>query len=418
MRGDLRSLASLTLAAALVASTGCALLAPTQKKGGGVTAAGDAVKIGMVGSFSGTSAGFGTSVKQAAEMAIEKVNAAGGVLGGRQLALEAKDDKSDTDPAVKAATELYDAGVAAIIGTNASSSTEPVLTKVAKPRGAVLISPSATSPALTSTVDGGGWFFRTVPNDTLQGKVVANILRDAGQTNVAVIHVDSGYGVGFATKLESELEAAGGKAALVPYPETSEPKATYADVVAQALAANPQAIVLIGFPGEASVMVNDWQVAGKAKDVPWYFGDGVQDQSFVTNVTNKAAIEGRTGTAPYSDPAFIAAFEAKNGKKPPFDATAAYDAVMLLALAIEAGKAASAPTIKANLRAVSAGGEKFRPENIADALTAVRAGKDVDYDGYAGSVDLDERGDVTSGAYEVWQIKDGKIVATGTVKRP
>ncbi len=415
MRGEFRLVAT---AAAIVSLAGCAIFGPTQKKNGGITAAGDAVRIGMVASFSGTSAGYGSAVKQAAEMAVDRVNAAGGVLGGRKLALEAKDDQSDRDPAVKAATELYDSGVAAIIGTNASSSTLDVLTKVAKPKGAILISPSATSPALTLETDGGGWFFRTVPNDTLQGKVVANTLKAAAQTTVAVIYVDSGYGQGLANKLKQELEAGGGKATLVPYEETAEPAPTYDVVVGKALAANPQAIVLIGYPGEASVMINDWQLSGKAKEVVWYFGDGVQDQSFINNVTNKAVLEGRTGTAPYSDPAFISAFEQKNGKKPPFDATAAYDAVMLLALAIEHGKSPSAMAIKGSLRAVSAGGEKFKPENIGDALAAVRLGKDVDYDGYAGTVDLDERGDVTSGAYEIWQIKDGKIVATGEVKRP
>lgn len=408
-----------TTAAAIAAlSLGCALLAPSPKKAGGITAAGDTVRIGMVASFSGTSAGYGSAVKQAAEMAVERVNAAGGVLGGRKLGLESRDDQSDRDPAVKAATELYDSGVAAIIGTNASSSTQDVLTKVAKPRGAILISPSATSPALTLELDGGGWFFRTVPNDTLQGKVVANILKAAKHTAVSVIHLDSGYGQGFANKLKQELEAGGGRATLVPYEETSEPKSTYADVVGKALDTSPQAIVLIGYPGEASVMLNDWQLGGKAREVVWYFGDGVQDQSFVTNVTNRGVLEGRTGTAPYSDPAFIAAFEQKYGKKPPFDATAAYDAVMLLALAIEAGKSPAALAIKGNLKAVSTGGEKFRPENIGEALAAARQGKDVDYDGYAGPVDLDDRGDVTSGAYEVWQIKDGKIAATGRVERP
>ena len=416
MRGELRIAATV---AALASLAGCALFAPNQKKAGSIsTAAGDAVRIGMVASFSGTSAGYGSAVRDAAEMAVARVNQAGGVLGGRQLVLEAKDDQSDRDPAVTAATALYDAGVAAVIGTNASSSTADVLTKVARPKGAVLISPSATSPALTMETDGGGWFFRTVPNDTLQGKVVANILKAAGRTSVSVIYVDSGYGKGFADKLAAELGAGGGKATLVPYEETAEPKASYAEVVGKALDAAPQAVVLIGYPGEASVMVNDWQLSGRAKEVAWYFGDGVQDQSFITNVTQKGVLEGRTGTAPYSDPTFIAAFEQKHGKKPPFDATAAYDAVMLLALAIEAGKSPTAMAIKANLRAVSAGGEKFRPENIADALAAAKAGKDVDYDGYAGPVDLDERGDVTSGAYEVWQIKDGKIVATGEVKRP
>ena len=133
---------------------------------------------------------------------------------------------------------------------------------------------------------------------------------------------------------------------LAAYEETAEPKATYADVVGEALAGEPDAVMLIGYPGEASVMINDWQASGKARNVAWYFGDGVQDASFVDNVANRGVLEGRRGTAPYSDPAFTSAFEQKYGKKPPFDATASFDAVMLMALALVAIFTGGLPTYK------------------------------------------------------------------------
>lgn len=418
MRGEIRFLVSLAATTALTAAAGCALLSPTQKKTTGA-AAGTEIRLGMVASFSGTSAENGESSKNGAQMAIDKINAAGGVLG-KQLKLETKDDQSDRAPAVKAANDLYSSGIQVVLGTNASGSTAEVLLQAAKVRGALLISGSATSPALTdpAQIDGGGWFYRTVPNDALQGTVMADLAKDAGHKKLAVIYVDSPYGTGFAKKLEAAFAAGGGTITLHIYTESAQPKATYNEVVTAALAGAPDGVVMIAYPGEASVMINDWQASGKAPATKFYFGDALQSQSFIDNVTNKSVMEGLRGTAPYTSPKFVEAFKAKFNKTPQFDAGGNFDAVAVVALAMEAAKSEGAAAIKAKLREVSTGGTKYGPDQLKEALEAIRAGKDVDYDGYGGSTDFDERGDVTSGEYEIWTVKNGQVVASGETRKP
>ena len=406
-----------TLIAALAAlSTGCALLAPTKAPGAG----GGAIAIGVLSSFSGTSAANGPTVRNGVQLAVDRLNAAGGVIG-RKLEVVVGDDRSDRTAAAAAATELIGKNVVAIVGPNSSSSAREALLNATVAKGIVLISPAATSPSLTdpTQVAAQGWFFRTVPHDGFQGRVLARKASGAGHAKLAVIHVDSPYGQGLAGSLKAAFEAEGGRTAtLVPYPEAATPKASYADVVGQALEAGPDAVVLVGYPGESSVMINDWRLSGRGASLKWYFADALQRRSFVENVADAKSLEGQLGTAPATSPTFAADYKAAYGEDPSFAAAAAYDAAMLVALAVEAGKSADRLQIRENLRAVSAEGEAVGPAKVAEALQAIRAGKNVDYEGYAGRVDLDQFGDVATAAYEIWTVKDRQIVSTGEVLTP
>jgi branched-chain amino acid transport system substrate-binding protein len=405
------------LTALATLASGCALLAPTKTAPPG---AGDTVKIGVLSSFSGTSAANGPAVRNGVQLAVDRVNAAGGVAG-RRLEVLVGDDRSDRTAVAAVANDLIGRGVAAIVGPNSSSITREALLQAAVPKGVPVISPAATSQALTdpSQVDSQGWFFRTVPHDGFQGRVLARKADTAGHTKLAVIHVDSAYGQGLAGSLKAAFEAkTGHTATLVPYPETATPAASYADVVGKALDAAPDAVVLVGYPGEASIMINDWRLAGRGASLRWYFADALQRQSFVANVSDAASLEGQLGTAPATSPTFADAYKAAYGAEPSFAAAAAYDAAALVALAIEAGKSADRTAIRDQLRPVSAEGEAVGPADLAAAIAAVKAGKNVDYEGYAGRVDLDKFGDVTTAAYEIWTIKDKAIVSTGEVLTP
>lgn len=402
---------------ALVASlsTGCALFAAPK-----APTAGGAIAIGVLSSFSGTSAANGPTVRNGVQLAVDRLNAAGGVIG-RRLEVVIEDDRSDKTAAPAAATTLIGKGVVAIVGPNSSSIAREAVLAAAVPRGIVVISPAATSPSLTdpTQLDARGWFFRTVPHDGFQGRVLARKAADAGHTKLAVIHVDSPYGLGLAGSLKAAFEArAGSTATLVPYPEAATPQASYADVIGKALDVQADAAVLVGYPGEASVMINDWRLSGRGAGLKWYFADGLQRKSFVENVADARSLDGQLGTAPATSPAFQAAYKAAYGEDPSFAAAAAYDGAMLVALAIEAGKSADRTAIRDKLRAVSAGGEAVGPADAAAALAAIRAGKDVDYQGYAGRVDLDELGDVTTASYEIWKVQDRQIVSTGEVLTP
>ena len=404
-------------AAVCTLTAGCALFAPTKAPGAGGSGA---IAIGVLSSFSGTSAANGPTVRNGVQLAVDRLNAAGGVIG-RRLELAVGDDRSDRGAAAAVAQDLIARNVVAIVGPNSSSIARETLLGAAVAKGVVVISPAATSPSLTdpSQTDAGGWFFRTVPHDGFQGRVLARKAEAAGHARLAVIHVDSTYGQGLAGSLKAAFEGAGGRTAtLVAYPETATPQASYADVITKALDARPDAIVLVGYPGEASVMIDEWRLSGRDAAMKWYFADGLQRRSFVENVADARSLEGQLGTAPATSPTFTADYKAAYGEEPSFAAAAAYDATMLVGLAIEAGTSADRTQIRDHLRAVSAGGEAVGPADAAAALAAIRAGKDVDYEGYAGRVDLDAHGDVATAAYEIWTVRDRQIVGTGEVLTP
>ena len=403
----------LMLALALLGA--CAFVQPTNR----LTTTSNAIKLGVLSSFSGTGAGQATL--EGVELALARIKAAGGILG-RQLDPVVADDQSDKTGAVRVSDKLLGAGVVAVIGPNSSSISREVILNQAAVNRIVFMSPSATAPELTdpTQVDSKGYFFRTVPNDALQGKVLAARAFKKGYRKLAVIHVDSTYGNGLSRTLKENFEKnAGASATLIAYPEAANPNSTYKSFVTQALAVQPDAVVLVGYPGEGSSIINDWQLGGTKLDLPWLFSDGLNSQSLVDNVGDARVLEGKEGTAPAIDPAFIETYRSRFNKQPNFRAAAAFDATMLFALAIEAAKSTDRDAIRVKLREVSGpAGTRIRPEAIAEGLRLLRAGETVNYDGYAGNIDFDERGDVSSGNYQIWTIKNGSVTPTGEIITP
>ncbi len=390
----------------------CAFTQPS----GRLVTSNNAIKLGVLSSFSGTGASTGTL--NGVEMALARINTAGGVLG-RPLEPVVADDQSNKAGAVQVSEKLLSAGVVAVVGPNSSSITREVILSQAAVKGIVFISPSATAPGLTdpAQVNTNGYFFRTVPHDALQGKVLASRAFKKGYRNLAVIHVNSAYGNGLAQVLKTDFEANPGmRATLIPYPESADPASSYNEYVKQALALKPDAIVLVGYAGEGSGIINEWLLGRADRTTPWLFADGLQSQSLVNNVRDPRVLEGQEGTAPAIDREFIQEFSARYDRQPTTGAAGAFDATMLLALAIEAAKSTERRDIQTKLRAVSGPeGTRIRPNQIAEGLRLARAGESVNYDGFAGNIDFDERGDVTSGNYQIWTIKDGVVTRTGEI---
>jgi branched-chain amino acid transport system substrate-binding protein len=409
------------LVAAVAVMQGCAFFTGT--KPGNTTGSGT-IKVGLVGSFSGSNAGNGDTILNAANMALAKINATG-VLGGQKIAIINGDDKSDPATAATVAGQLIDQGAVALIGPNSSGVAKEMLEKTAKPRGVAMITPSATSPDFSDAtkIDAGGFFFRTVPSDALQGKVLAAKASTLGYKSLAVIHVDNPYGTGLTNVLTASFKAKGGTVLDLKYPEIPDPQAQaaydYASLVKQALAANPSAIVFAGYPSEGSIVINEWLRTDQKRDLPWMFTDATDRQDFVDNIKDKGAVENKFGTAPLTDPKFVELYTAQYKADPGFDGGAAYDALALVALAIENGKDATAKGIREHLRGVSGpAGTVFQAGDLDKALAAARAGTPINYEGWSGPVDLDEHGDVTSGKYVIWNIKGGKVANTTEVLSP
>jgi len=371
------------------------------------------IKIGGLFPLTGALAPYGPAIANGAQLAVDQINAAGGVLG-RPLELVIKDTATSPDVGRDAAAKLIQIdGVVAIVGALSSGVTMAVAS-VAAPAQVPQISPSSTSPAITELED-DDYVFRTCVSDALQGVVQAQLARNLGYKKVAIIYVNNAYGKGLANVFQANFEDEEHQVvASIPYEEN---KPSYRGEVEQALRANPDAINLIGYPVDGNKMIIEALELGYEGD--FIFPDGMKGEGVSPGPACPAEVpcaeqylEGSFGTAPGAlEVAARAEFEvdyiAQFGPSGiPFRAEA-YDAVVLIALAIQAAGEASGPAVQAKLREVAnPPGTEYTYGQLAEALQAVAQGKDVNYQGVSGPVTWDENGDVAAGAIEVWAIKD------------
>ena len=188
----------------LTATAACALFA-------GAAQAED-IKLGIIFGFTGPIESLTGSMAAASEAAIAEVNASGLLLDGSTVtAIRADSTCVDSAAATAAAERLVTSDqVAAIIGGDCSGVTGAILQNVARPNGIVMISPSATSPAL-STAEDDGLFFRTAPSDAREGEIAADIMTERGIKTAALTYTNNDYGKGLAEAIATAFEAKGGK---------------------------------------------------------------------------------------------------------------------------------------------------------------------------------------------------------------
>ena len=168
------------------------------------------IKIAVAGPMTGPDAAFGDQFKTGAELAVEDINAAGGVLG-EQLELKVYDDACEPKQAMAVANRLVRDGAVFVAGHFCSHTSIPA-SKVYEEEGIIQISPGSTSPKLTD--EGGPNVFRVCGRDDQQGGVAgAYLAKQFGDKNIAILHDHSTYGKGLAHETAKALNAAGKKEA-------------------------------------------------------------------------------------------------------------------------------------------------------------------------------------------------------------
>lgn len=148
-------------------------------------AAGEPVKIGVTMPMTGTLATYGESTANGIRLAIEEINAKGGVLGGRPLEVIAyMDDKADSTEGANAFNKLVADGAKAVIGSVTSGVTQGLAT-LAQSEGMLLLAPTATADSIT---EGATSVFRVCYKDSYQGRIGALLAQDLGYKKVAVLY--------------------------------------------------------------------------------------------------------------------------------------------------------------------------------------------------------------------------------------
>jgi branched-chain amino acid transport system substrate-binding protein len=367
--------------------------------------------LGAVISQTGGSASPGLDHLQAVELAVDEINAAGGVLD-RPLALVNVDDHGDPTQGPQAAMSLIGVDhVPAIIGAITSPITlaiEPVTT-AAK---VVLISGSSTSPSLTGR---SPYLWRTCASDALQGQLLANRAIAHGRIKTAVTYVPGPYGMGLADVFTTHYQALGGT---IPFNQMFTPgQSSYASLLDQIYATKPDSVLLVAYIVDGAQIVRDYNTVYAARQSFWFFTDSLQYSSFVQGVGGGNFTFSHEGTAAAtpSGPAyasFASAFQARSGKLPEGRSAQYYDATYLVALAIQQAGKADGPSIRDNLRLVAdPPGIVIGPGQWALARSQMAQKQKINYEGASGSVDLDGNGDVIA-PYDIWNVTNGQITIT------
>ncbi len=373
----------------------------------GALRAQETIKIGAVIPTTGPLQVYGEAQINALQLAVEEINAAGGVLG-RKVELVVADTATNPQVGVEAAKRLVTVdGVVGLIGALSSGVTIPIARTVSSVEGVPQISTASTSPVIT-TLEDNGFLFRTTPSDALQGVVLGKLVAEQGFRKVAVIYVNNDYGKGLADAFASAY--AGEITASVAYEERQP---SYRGELRKASQGGPEALVMIAYPGDGIPMIR--QALEEGFFTRFIFTDGMKAQEVVDAVG--APLEGAFGTAPTGDPEAPAAkkfremYREKYGELPPQPfMDSAYDAMILMALAIEKAGSTEGAAIRDALHLVAnPPGEKVIPGEFARAKKILKGGGEVDYEGAAGNQNFDEHGDVP-GIYAHWAIKEGKIV--------
>ena len=360
------------------------------------SASSDTYTIGFIGPLTGDNANYGIRCSNAARLAIDEINAAGGI-DGKQLALIAENSLGTVDGAIAAYEKLvYSDNVCAIIGPVFTSPALAVAQRCYED-GIVMISPSATHKDVTAV---GDYVYRTVPSDSLQSEVAAHYFYEVlGYRNIACLYAMNDYSQGLATGVEEIFTELGGTVSAMETCMVGDKDfRTQLGVIANT---DAEAIYIPNYTVEdAQILEQAYQLG---MDLPFLSSDGFSDPEiynlagdFTDGViyVGPAQAEASTLLADFQE-AYSAAYD---GDMPDSFATNAYDATYILAQAIDRAGSADRDLINQEVKATD------------------------DFSGANGIINFAANGDMVAsqGVYEVdgttpvylgsFQVVDGHIV--------
>ena len=370
------------------------------------------VKVGIILGFTGPLESITPGMAGSAELALKEVNDSGLFLDGETLVPVRVDSTCIDNAAATAAAErlVTTDNVAAIMGADCSGVTIGVVNNVAVPNGVVMVSPSATSPALTDIED-NGYFFRTAPSDARQGEVLTEVLRSQGVESVAISYTNNDYGKGFSDAFVAAFEAAGGSVTInAPH---DDGKGDYSAEVGALAAAGGDMLVVLGYVDQGGVGIIRASVDTGAFD-RFALGDGMYGQSLIDAIGEE--LEGTVGVVPGAEGDGMNKF-AEAATAADLDPSSSYtgesyDAAALIALAMQKAGSADRTAIRDALLEVANGpGEQILAGDLAKGLQILKDGGDIDYVG-ATNVELIGPGEA-AGTYREYIVEGGEYKTVG-----
>jgi ABC-type branched-subunit amino acid transport system substrate-binding protein len=376
------------------------------------------LRLGMLFSLSGNLARYGKTMQDTTKLLVDTVNGCGGVVN-QAVQLWAEDDQSSAVAGKAGMSRLVEeAGVGAVIGAIGSEVSNATI-DIAVQNQVVQISPASASPVLTERAKKGsfqGFWFRTMPPDTFQGEALAQLAHQRGFKTVSILTIDNDYGNSIAQSFETTFKKLGGT--IAGGPNRYSPFATLYDVdFYTPFADRPEAVLFVAEPNLGSeVLKTAYETGLWSGNTKVLLTSGMKTEQLAGRVGQ--SIDGRyitsgvLGVAPQTNsPArgqFREIYKKQFNREPGLYDPNTWDAAILVMLAAEAAKATTGTAIKAKIAQV-ANPPGIEVSDVCQALSLVRDGKEINYQGVSSKVDFTSYGDMI-GNYDVWSVDyTGKI---------
>ncbi len=328
---------------------GTLLAGCTGGQGGDKTADGDTIKLGFLGAKTGSVANYGLPGEKGMKMAIEEINAKGGVLG-KQLEGIYEDNKGESSEIANIATKyITQDKVVAMVGDPCTGLTK-VAADIAQKSKIVIFSAGATGEGV---VEIGDYVFRNTLLDKFAAPAVVDwMINKQGWKNIAVItSMNNGYSTALTPVFKEAIQAKGGK--IVLEDSVNDGETDFTAQVTKLKNANADVLVFTGYYTEAALIMNE--VQKKGLDIKLVGGDGLYGQDLAK--LGQSAVEekvilycGFSSDQPSPETEkFITAYQAKYNEDPDMFSAQYYDAVMILAKAMEEAQSTDPSVFKEKL---------------------------------------------------------------------
>ena len=346
---------------------------------------------------------LGPPEEAGAQLAVEEINGAGGVLGADISFMPGDSGDADPDVANPTVDEHLSAGADMILGAAASGISLNVIDKIT---GACVIhfSPANTSPQFTD-YDDGDLYFRTAPSDILQGQVLADLMVEEGVANVALLARQDSYGEGLLEFTKIPFEDQGGEVVLdqVYDPEASSFEAEVDAVISE----DPDALVMIGFDESSRILSSLFEGGFTPDQKKIYLVDGNIGNALGEDFSEPGTLVGIKGTLPSAE--LTSDFQDRLLEVDPdlidFSYSAeTYDAVVISSLAAIVADTDDPAAVAREINGVTRDGEKC--ETFADCVELIDAGEDIDYDGPSGPQEFSQPGEPTAASFAILSYGD------------
>ncbi len=368
------------------------------------------IRLGTLCPLTGAGGPYGPGMERVIVEVVKEINAAGGI-DGRQIKLFHEDSRTNPEEAVRAVRKLVDVNkVSAIMGTWASGVTMAIAPVCYKNK---VFDISVSGADVITNLKDDDYIFRTQPTTHVQAPAHANFALDRGWKRIAYMALQTPYAKTFGDFFCRVIKEGGGE--ITVFVVYEKDKSSYRSEVTKVLATKPDAIELMCYVPDATVIVKELYKMG--------YEGGITGPNFGINQKLVNAVGAKVAEGIYSvdpatnpdSPAYKNLLRLMSEKDISAYSVQSYDHINLVALAIAAGKNRSGTSIRDNIRTI-ANPPGVVVSSYLEGVKLLKAGQKINYQGASGACDFDENGDILSRPFSFYQVKNGKVVVIGGIK--